>query len=116
MENLQSLLELGCCGACCKTCHEFMVNCKGCKIGYTSGERNIDKARCKIKICCINKEYNSCADCSSLKNCSTINSFYSKNGYKYRKYQESIMYIKQNGYETFFKISEKWKNAYGKFK
>lgn len=27
-------LEIGCCGAFCKTCREYGKTCKGCKVGY----------------------------------------------------------------------------------
>ena len=49
-----SIREIGCCGAYCKTCRSYTTgnNCRGCKLGYESGERDINKAKCKIKVCC----------------------------------------------------------------
>lgn len=41
--------------------------------------------------------------------------FYNKNGYKYAKYRQAVEYIKNNGYDAFFKIADHWKNAYGKY-
>ncbi|MHB0975668.1 MAG: hypothetical protein ACYC1U_00565 [Candidatus Aquicultorales bacterium] len=32
---------------------------------------------------------------------------------KYRKYQEAIDFIRENGYEGFLEIAGGWKNAYG---
>ena len=107
---------IGCCGAYCKTCKPFLENqCKGCKIGFDTGERDINKAKCKIKLCCFKEnKLDTCADCLSINSCETINSFYNKNGYKYKKYKQSIEFIRKNGYPEFIKITNKWKGAYGK--
>ena len=109
---------IGCCGAYCKTCKPFLDGtCKGCKIGFDTGERDINKAKCKIKLCCFkDMNFDTCADCSGLESCNIINGWYSKKGYKYKKYKEAIYFIKNNGYEIFFKTAENWKNAYGKYK
>ncbi len=112
-----SLSEIGCCGAYCGRCRVVEEHlCKGCKIGYDTGERDIGKARCRIKVCCITKGYTSCADCPDLLTCQIINEFYGKKGYKYKKYQEATLFIKQNGYPAFLKIADTWTNAYGKYK
>ncbi|MGD8449173.1 MAG: hypothetical protein PVF36_08050 [Desulfobacterales bacterium] len=107
----------GCCGAYCKTCKPFLTGaCKGCKIGFDTGERDINKVKCKIKLCCFqDKKHDTCADCSELESCNIIGEWYSKNGYKYRKYKEAVYYIRKNGYEKFFEIADNWVNAYGKF-
>ena len=107
---------LGCCGAYCKTCKVFQDKlCKGCKVGYFDNSRDLSKAKCKIKICCITKGYSSCADCDKLKSCETIQSFFSKNGYKYKKYNEAILFINQYGYKNFFSIANSWKMQYGRY-
>jgi|GEM_PF-5008009 len=64
--------------------------CKGCKIGYKNGERDISKAKCKIKVCCVKMQHTSCADCDEYNSCPTLNDFYNKNGYKYGKYSNNI--------------------------
>lgn len=109
--------KIGCCGAYCGTCRVIKDGlCKGCKLGYDSGERDIDKARCKIKVCCLKKGLDSCADCTELSSCSILNIFYNKNGYKYKKYKEAIEYIQENGYAKFLEIAANWTNVYGKYK
>ncbi len=111
-----SIKELGCCGAYCKTCPVFKEKlCRGCKLGYQNGERDISKAKCKIKVCCIKKGFNSCADCNQFSSCDIIQGFYKKNGYKYKKYKEAIEFIWSNGYAKFIKIADKWKIQYGKY-
>ncbi len=90
--------------------------CKGCKLGYGTGERDIGRAKCKIKVCCINKGYNSCADCPEYPTCPTINEFYGKKGYKYRKYKQALEFIRQHGYSEFLKIAGTWTHAYGTYR
>ena len=113
---MNSTRFIGCCGAYCKKCKPYIEGCcKGCKLGYDTGERNIDKAKCKIKLCCMKeRKLETCSDCSSLTSCQTISSFYGKNGYKYKKYKQSIEFIKNNGYGEFIKFADKWQGAYGK--
>ncbi len=112
-----TIKEVGCCGAYCGTCPVKKEHqCKGCKLGYDNGERDINKAKCKIKVCCIKKGFNSCADCSELFTCSIVNDFYNKNGYKYRKYKEAVNFIRSNGYNDFIEIADNWTSVFGKYK
>lgn len=112
-----SIMEIGCCGAYCGTCKVLKEQtCKGCKLGYENKERDLSKAKCRIKVCCISRNYNSCADCPEIEKCQTINEFYGKKGYKYTKYMQATEFIRQNGYDEFIKIADTWKNAYGKYK
>lgn len=107
---------IGCCGAYCRTCKQLNAGiCKGCKLGYFNGERNINKAKCKMKVCCVKKNYNTCADCHDFFLCVIICDFYSKNGYKYKKYEHAIEYIKDNRYVSFLNIADSWNGAYGKY-
>ena len=111
-----SVEEIGCCGAYCRTCKVMGANlCQGCKLGYADGTRDILKAKCKMKVCCISKGYVSCADCDELESCEIMRSFFVKNGYKYTKYKQAIMFIRENGYEKFFLIANTWKMQYGKY-
>lgn len=111
-----SIIYVGCCGAYCGTCPVLKEQaCKGCKIGYENDERDILKVKCKIKVCCINRKQQSCADCKEYDSCSTVNDFYSKNSYKYGKYKQATDYIRKNGYEAFLSIADTWKNAHGKY-
>ena len=108
--------ELGCCGAYCKPCHAYASGaCKGCKIGYDTGARDISKAKCTIKVCCIGKGYQSCADCADYETCAVLNGFYQKNGYKYRKYKQAADTIRRFGYDEFLRIADQWTGAYGKY-
>ena len=107
---------IGCCGAYCGTCQVLKAGtCKGCKLGYLNCERDIEKAKCKMKVCCIKRRYNTCADCHEIDSCEIINEFHGKNGYKYKKYKQAIEYIKDNGYAEFLRIADRWNGAYGKY-
>ena len=107
---------IGCCGAYCKTCRANNDgSCKGCKLGYDEGKRDLNKARCKMKVCCFrNNKLVTCADCPDYLKCNIIHEFHNKKGYKYKKYKESIEFIRKNGYTKFIKLANKWKSAYGK--
>ncbi|MBU0528298.1 DUF3795 domain-containing protein [bacterium] len=113
---MNSKRHIGCCGAYCMTCKPYVDGyCKGCKLGFDTGERDISKAKCKIKLCCFSdNKFDTCGDCSKLKSCNIIGSLYSKKGYKYKKYKKAIEFIKKNGYSKFIKLADKWKDAYGK--
>lgn len=111
-----SIHEIGCCGAYCGTCSALKTNlCKGCKLGYDNGIRNLSKAKCKIKVCCIGKNHISCADCINHNTCAVLNAFYKKNGQKYKKYKQATDYIIQHGYDAFLAIANKWKYPSGKY-
>jgi adenosine deaminase len=107
---------IGCCGAYCKTCKPLIEGfCKGCKLGFDTGERDIEKAKCKIKICCFKeKGYDTCADCADIDDCKIIGDWFAKKGYKYQKYKQAIEFIRENGYSDFIEIADKWKGTFGK--
>jgi len=109
---------VGCCGAYCKSCKSFIEGfCKGCKLGYSEGKRDINKAKCIIKRCCFGeKKFETCVDCSRYSNCEIIQGFYSKNGFKYKKYREALEFVRANGYQKFLEASKNWRGAYGKLK
>ena len=109
-----STLEIGCCGAYCKTCREYGKTSKGCKIGYADGSRDLTKAKCKIKVCCIGKRHATCADCSLYEDCSIIQTFHSHAGYKYGKYKQAIAFIRAHGYADFLERAAAWSGACGK--
>lgn len=111
-----SIREIGCCGAYCKTCLALLdKTCRGCKLGYENGERDLNKAKCKIKVCCFKEGgYETCADCPEYSSCSIMQEFHSKNGYKYKKYKQSIEFIRKNGYTKFLERTINWKGPYGK--
>ncbi|MDN7025782.1 DUF3795 domain-containing protein [Methanoculleus sp. FWC-SCC1] len=111
-----SLSEIGCCGAYCGRCRVLREHlCKGCRLGYDTGERDPGKAKCRIKVCCMQKGYTSCADCPDLDACPTLGEFYGKKGYKYNKYRQAIAFIRENGYPAFLEIADTWTNASGRY-
>lgn len=69
-----------------------------------------------MKVCCIGKGFNSCADCEIYDTCKIIQGFYSKKGYKYKKYEEATLFIKEKGYSKFLDFADSWKNQYGKYR
>lgn len=116
-KDVMLIREIGCCGAYCKPCRALIDgSCRGCKLGYESGGRDINKAKCKIKVCCFKeRKFETCADCPDYSSCRIIQDFYKKKGYKYKKYQQATEFIRENGYAKFLKIANNWKGPYGKF-
>ena len=111
-----SVTEIGCCGAYCKTCKVFTAGaCRGCKIGYGPGGRDLGKAKCAMKVCCMRKGYQTCADCAEYTACETLQAFYRKNGDKYRKYRQATAWIRARGYDAFLAVADRWTNAHGKY-
>ena len=85
-------------------------------MGYQDGKRDVKKARCRIKVCCIEKGLNTCADCDAYSTCDTIQGFYGKKSYKYKKYKQATLYIREMGYNSFLEVADGWKNQYGKYR
>ncbi|MFC1968479.1 DUF3795 domain-containing protein [Chloroflexota bacterium] len=112
-----SIREIGCCGTYCRTCRESTTGsyCRGCKLGYENGQRDINKAKCKIKLCCFrDRKLETCADCVDYTTCDIIGSFQNRKGMKYKKYKLSIEFIKENGYDSFLNLAKYWTGPYGK--
>jgi len=113
--------EIGCCGAFCKPCMSWQKKkypdkkvCSGCKLGFESGERDISKAKCKMKVCCfVERKLETCADCPNYP-CEILDAFWSRNGWKYKQYKKQLEFIKQYGYEKYLLSADKWKRATGK--
>lgn len=107
---------IGCCGTYCKTCKPLIDGyCKGCRLGYENGERDINKAKCKIKICCIvEKKLETCADCLEYSSCERINTRFGKEKYTHKKIMQCLEFINKYGYEKFIKKANTWKGPYGK--
>jgi hypothetical protein len=115
MKVKKEIRKIGCCGAYCGTCQAFVTKyCKGCKLGYEDGKRDINKSRCKIKSCCFkDKKLETCADCSGYLSCKLIQDWYKK-GYKYKRYKQAADFIREKGYKRFLEIANKWRGPYGK--
>ncbi len=90
------------CGLYCGTCKKYLRDkCLGCS-------KNEKAGWCKIRKCCIKNNYNSCADCETIKNldnCRNLNNFFAKFiGFILRS--DKVKYlnrIKEVGYEEFAK-------------
>jgi len=97
---------IGCCGAYCRTCKPYIEEyCKGCKLGFDTGERDIKRAKCKIKICCFrDKKFDTCADCKDLDTCPILGGWYAKNGYKYKKTSRPSSLLKKTDIPNFSKL------------
>ena len=107
--------EIGCCGAYCGTCREYRNTCKGCKTGYLDGSRDLSRARCKMKKCCLARGHVTCGDCGEYESCEIIQSFLNHPGYKYGKYKQALEYIRAHGHAAFLNAAEPWTGAYGKY-
>ena len=114
-EDESPVTFIGCCGAYCRTCRAFLDGpCKGCKLGYADGSRDLAKAKCRMKVCCLGRDLETCANCPELHACETMAVFFNKKGYKYRKYREAIEFIRAHGYPAFLTQADAWRGAYGR--
>jgi hypothetical protein len=83
-------------------------------LGYKNGERDINRAKCKMKLCCFrDKGFETCADCPNFDSCELIQGWYEK-GYIYKKCRQSIEFIREKGYDKFIEIAKNWKHCIGK--
>jgi hypothetical protein len=110
-----SVREIGCCGAYCRTCRPYTTGfCRGCKIGYEKGQRDIDRARCRIKVCCFrDRGLETCADCPDYP-CKLFDKYFSKKGWKYKQTRRQLEFIREYGYKKFLKIANKWRDCRGR--
>jgi len=98
------------CGACPKYLKEECSGCKGespeCAVGYKP---------CKVKPCCVENKYSSCADCtkhSSVRYCRDYNPLMIRFGQfiTRTKRRKGIEMIKEKGASEFmnYMIAKKW--------
>jgi len=66
-----------------------------------------------MKVCCLNKGYETCAECPEFDSCEVVQGFFGKNGYKYRKYREASEFIRTHGYAEFVAKANQWTGSYG---
>lgn len=112
-----SQIQIGCCAAYCGTCPALADGtCLGCRLGYDAGERDISKARCKMKVRCLTKLGTACtcADCPDCLTCGTLQGFYGKKGYRYGKYRQSFQFIRSHGYDRFLQAADQWTSPRGR--
>ena len=88
------------CGLYCGSCSKFMNDkCPGCR-------KNEKAAWCKIRTCCSDNNYNTCADCQiNTHDCKKFNNFFSKLfGYIFKSDRDAcIRRIKYVGEENYAK-------------
>jgi hypothetical protein len=88
------------CGLYCAACRSFVTGkCPGCA-------ENAKASWCKVRSCCIENNYASCADCKDFKDvmqCKKYNNFMSKVfGFIFRSDRAAcISLIKEKGYDGF---------------
>jgi hypothetical protein len=66
--------QIAFCGLYCGSCKSFLAGkCQGCR-------NNVKATWCKLRACCIDKNYQSCADCDSIgyRDCKKCNNAMSK--------------------------------------
>lgn len=101
MKTIVANKELvACCGLYCGSCKKYLMEkCSGCR-------KNEKASWCKVRSCCIDNGYASCADCklvSDAKDCKKFNNFISN---VFRIIFKSdrgacVEMIKKTGYENF---------------
>jgi hypothetical protein len=67
-----------------------------------------------MKVCCLGRDLETCADCPELHAFETMVIFFNKKGYKYRKYREAIEFIRAHGHPAFLAQADAWSGAYGR--
>ena len=88
------------CGLYCGACRQYLTEkCSGCR-------ENQKASWCKVRTCCIENNYLSCADCEKVKNaneCKKLNNFISKIfAFIFRSDRKAcITAIKESGYDMF---------------
>ncbi len=66
-----------------------------------------------MKICCYeNKQLQTCADYREYASCLIIHEWFNKKGYKYKKYKESVEFIRKSGYDKFLQKPHHRKNQH----
>lgn len=88
------------CGLYCGACGKYLKGkCPGC-------QQNEKASWCKVRTCCMENSYRSCADCETHANpndCKHFNNFMSRLfAFVFRSERDTcIEYIKQQGYEQY---------------
>ena len=67
-----------------------------------------------MKVCCLERGLETCADCPELHTCETMTVFFNKKGCKYHKYREATGLIRAHGYPEFLAQADAWRGAYGR--
>lgn len=89
------------CGLNCYACGSHKRNrCKGCKDGGGF-------ASCKVRLCCQEKEFDTCAMCEKMESCKTLDNFISKVfGFIFRTSRKNnLRTIKKMGLESYIETN-----------
>jgi hypothetical protein len=86
-------------------------------LGYASGERDINRAKCRIKLCCFkDRKLETCADCPEFPGCEIYETRFKKGTQNYKKYSRALKFIREHGYEKFMEQTRCWNGPSGKLK
>jgi len=93
------ILQVSACGLYCSNCYKFKnAKCPGCY-------QNSKATWCKVRTCCINNNYKSCAECQNpgIETCKKFNNPIAKLfGYVFNSDRAAgIQLIKEEGYDGF---------------
>ena len=83
--------------------------------GILDGSRDLSRAKCRMKKCCLTKGRITCADYEEYDRCESIQSFLDHPGYKYGKYKQALEYIRAHGHAAFLSAAEHRTGAYGRY-
>jgi len=67
-----------------------------------------------MKVCCLERGLETCADCPELHTCETMTVFFNKKGYKYHRYRAATEFIRAHGCTAFLAQADAWRGAYGR--
>lgn len=56
-----------------------------------------------------------CADCPEFEGCGTLGGFHAKDGYKYGKYRQALLFIREKGCAAFVTVADEWTGACGRY-
>jgi len=109
-----SIARIAYCGLYCGSCRSYRKGkCRGC-------HDNVKASWCKIRTCCMERDYANCADCTDFENvrdCRKLNNIIGKLFALVFKTNRpgSIEFIRESGYDSFARaMAEKGTMTVGK--
>ena len=83
--------------------------------GIWDGSRNLGRAKCRMKKCCLTKGHITCTNCEEYEHCEIVQAFLNHPGYKYSKYKQALEFIRAHGHAAFLNAAKHWTSACGKY-